>query len=431
MLFFVQWPSEINIVKLLFVHQNFPGQYRYLAPRLALDPANTVIALGDRRNIPDPAANRTRVRILPYDSPQGAAPGTHHYIRNLEAAVRRGQQAVRAALHLKEQGFYPDVVCSHPGWGDTLFYKDVFPEAKHLSFFEFYYRAQGSDVGFDPEYPASFDDTFRLRVKNSVNLLTLEAADWGVTPTRWQWQQFPPEYRDKISIIHDGVDTERIAPDPAATVILPTGQVLDQKAEVITYVARNLEPYRGFHRFMRALPEILRRRPAAQVLIVGGDEVSYGRRPAQGTYREALWAEVGPGLPSERVHFLGRLPFADYLRVLQISSVYVYLTYPFVLSWSMLEAMACGCLLVGSRTPPVEEVIRHGENGLLVDFFDIQAIAATVCDALGRQDERQPLREAARRDIMAHYDLNTVCLPRHQQLIADLAAGRCLPGNRL
>jgi len=405
-------------VKLLFVHQNFPGQYRYLAPSLAQDTANTVIALGDQANIPTAAANQTRVRIIGYETPNGANPATHHYIRNLETAVRRGQQAVRAAINLKQQGFYPDIVCSHPGWGDTLYFRDIFPDAKHLSFFEFYYRATGSDVGFDPEYPSSFDDTFRLRTKNTINLLTLEAADRGVTPTRWQWQQFPPEFRDKIDIIHDGVDTDRITPNPNARFSLPeTGEVLDRHAEIITYVARNLEPYRGFHVFMRALPAILQHRPTARVLIVGGDEVSYGRRPSQGTYREALMTEVGEQLPNDQVHFLGRLPFHEYLKVLQISTVHIYLTYPFVLSWSMLEAMATQCLIIGSRTPPVQEVIQDKENGLLVDFFDSKALTHIVTDALENSEQLTPLRQKARETIVSEYDLKRICLPRHRQLI--------------
>lgn len=307
-----------------------------------------------------------------------------------------GQGAVRAGLALQQRGFTPDVICAHPGWGEELFLKDVFPDAKLLTYCEFYYRADGSDVGFDPEQPVSLDTRCRIRAKNAALLISLEAADWGISPTEWQHRQHPDIFRSKISIIHDGVDTDLGRPDETVTIILPDGRPLTRRDEVVTYVARNLEPYRGFPTFMRAAADILRRRPYARILVVGGDEVSYGAGPTDAAnWREKMLAEVTPD--PDRIHFLGKVPYDQFLRILRLSRAHVYLTYPFVLSWSLLEAMACGAVVVGSATPPVKEVIDHGRNGFLVDLFDSRMVADRVVEALERaSDDPDSLMAAGR-----------------------------------
>jgi glycosyltransferase involved in cell wall biosynthesis len=220
--------------------------------------------------------------------------------------------------------------------------------------------------------------------------------------------------------VHEGVDTNQVRPDPTASLWLSGGLRLSRRHKVVTYVARDLEPYRGFHRFMRALPKVLQQQPAAQVLIVGDDGVSYGRRSERASsYRAQLVAELQGKLDLSRVHFLGRLPYQQYLTVLRISTVHVYLTYPFVLSWSLLEAMATGCFVIGSRTPPVEEVIRDGENGQLVDFFDEEGLADRITDALDRDNEA--LRSTARETVLKRYDLDTVSLPAYLGLLRTVS----------
>jgi glycosyltransferase involved in cell wall biosynthesis len=409
-------------MKLLFVHQNFPGQYRRLAPYFAADPKNQVVSLSER-HANRPPVNFPGIRRALYDPPPGASKGTHHYLQGVEAAVRRGQSAVKVAIELRKQGFVPEVICAHPGWGEALYLKEVFPQAKLLNYYEFFYRFKGSDVGFDAEYPSTLDDMFKAPTKNATQLLSFVGADAGLSPTEWQRDQYPPFWRKLITVIHDGIDTATVRPDPQAVVKLEkAGLELRASDEVITYVSRNLEPYRGFHVFMRALPEILRRRPKAHVIVVGGDEVSYGRRPPAGkTYRQQLMAEVGKDLDLARVHFTGKVPYSQFISILQISTTHVYLTYPFVLSWSMLESMAAGCLVVGSRTPPVEEVIRDRENGLLCDFHSPADVAAKVVEALAEREALRPLRERARQTVLERYDLKTVCLPRHVALIQSLA----------
>ncbi|MDE1146873.1 MAG: glycosyltransferase family 4 protein [Azospirillaceae bacterium] len=421
-------------MRLLFIHQNFPGQYRNLAPRLAAA-GHEVMCLGDQANVQYQESLPRGMTLMSYPTPAGATSGIHHYLVGFEAAVRRGQAVLRACMELRRLGFVPDVICVHPGWGEGLFLKDLFPTAKVLAYLEFFYNTQGADVGFDPEFPGTLDDRFRIRIRNSTLLHGLQSMDWGITPTRWQAQQFPAEVRPRLTTLHDGIDTDLVRPDPTATLtVTPLGAtdplVLKAGDEVVTFVNRNLEPYRGFHTFMRALPDLLRRRPRAHVVILGGDEVSYGSRPTDHPhYRAQYLAEVGQGLDLSRVHFLGKVPYATFLNVLQVSAVHVYLTYPFVLSWSLLEAMAAGCLIVGSDTPPVREVVRDGRNGLLVDFFSAEGLAATVAAALESPDRLARLRRRARETAVSRYDLETVCLPAHVQLIEDLAAGRLRAGR--
>ena len=309
--------------------------------------------------------------------------------------------------------------------------KTYFRTAPLLSYFEFFYHAHGADVGFDPEFGTSKpDDQSRLQVRNAVNWLAFAGADWGHTATRWQRGLFPLSMQARISSLHEGVDTDRVRPDPTAWIKLAREDVvLTRQDEVITYVSRNLEPYRGFHIFMRALPGILRRRPNAHVLIVGGDDLSYSDPPPYGgTFRQMLLWEVGDKLDMSRVHFLGQVPYESYLNVLQVSSVHIYLTYPFVLSWSFIEAMSAGCVIVGSATPPVLEVLRDRESGLAVDFFSTEAICDRVEEVLEDPSRFEEIGATARATAIRDFDTNTVTLPRWDHLLNSLA-DRQLPAE--
>lgn len=361
------------------------------------------------------------IKLVGYETPPASKATTLPTLRTTEAAVQRGQVVLKSLLHLKKAGFYPDVVYAHPGWGETLFLKDVFPRARLLHFCEFYYQTVGQDFNFDPEFPNSAEDVLRLRMRNLHHLMALEQADVGVAPTLWQKSRFPQIYHSKIDVVHDGVDTSNIKPEPEAFVHLPQKDLrLTRKNEVITFVSRNLEPYRGFHTFMRALPQLLKERPKAHVIIVGGNAVSYGRKLKEGTYREKYLSEINGMFDSSRVHFVGKLPYSTFLKVLQVSTAHIYLTYPFVLSWSMMEAMAAGCVVIGSKTPPVQEVIRDGENGLLVDFFSPEQVVEAIHRVCEEPTRMRDLREVARQTIIDRYDLNGICLPRQKALIESI-----------
>lgn len=406
-------------MRLLFVHQNFPGQYIHLARHYAADKANEVVAIAEAAK-----GRSDLVRTIQYSMRGRSAPRGSDFAETFANHVGRAEAVAAEAEKLRRDGFNPDVILGHFGWGETLFLKDVWPRTPLIVYAEYFYGNPDGDTNFDPEFQV---DALRARMRNRGRngslALALVSADCGLAPTQWQRRQFPSELQQKIEVIHDGIDTDRIAPDPSARVTLKRQSlVLQPGDEVVTFVSRNLEPYRGYHIFMRALPRILAERPRARAIIVGGDDVSYGQRPPKGRkWRNIFLQETRKQLDFSRIHFVGKVPYDVYRQILQVSSAHVYLTYPFVLSWSMLEAMAAGCLVIGSDTAPVREVIQHERNGLLVDFFNPQGLADCVIGALANPKQYRSIREAARRTILERFDLRSVCLPRQIRLIEQLA----------
>jgi len=394
-------------MRILFLHSNFPAQFRHMATALA-KAANHQIIFGTMRQ----EGTIPGVQKVLYQPSREAASSTHPYVRNLENAVLQGQAAYRIAQTLKADGFVPDVIYGHSGWGPTLFMKDAFPQAKLLCYFEWFYHAHGSDADFDSGDPVNADTEARIRVKNAAILLDLVSCDRGLCPTQWQRQQFPTEFHPKLDTMHDGVDTAFFRPKPNARLVLrDRGLDLSQVDELVTYATRGMEPYRGFPQFMEAVALIQQRRPQCHIVVVGDDRVAYGKQLPDGKTYKQLMLETLP-LDLSRLHFTGSLPYHQYLQVLQASSAHIYLTRPFVLSWSMLEAMATGCLVIGSSTAPVMEIIEDSKNGLLVDFFSPEQIADRVDEVLNHPDRLATLRQRAREKIIQCYDLATL-LPRH------------------
>jgi glycosyltransferase involved in cell wall biosynthesis len=380
-------------VKYLFVHQNFPGQYLHIVRHLVASRQHHVVFLSE------PNANSIPgVQTVPYARPNAPAAEVHVAVRELDGAVRRAEVVARTAANLKQLGFVPDIIIGHHGWGELLNLRDVWPDVPLLGYLEFYYRTEGIDVGFDPEFPNDVDDFPRIRAKNAVNLLALNLEAHAQTPTKWQLSTYPEWARQQITLLPEGVNLDVTKPNPqvrrrnlviAGTTIKPTDKL-------ITYVARDLEPYRGFHLMMRALPHLLRARKDIRVVMVGADGVSYGLPPAEGTWREAMMAEVGKEIDLQRVVFPGRVDYQTYLALLQRSDAHVYLSYPFVASWSLREALASGCVVIGSDTPTVGEFITHDQNGLLVSFFEPKGLADTVLKVLEDAPLARRLRENAR-----------------------------------
>lgn len=409
-------------MRILFVHKNFPGQYLRLVQHLKAEGGHELVAITRHDN-----RQAELIRTFRYEiDDRGLAqvpPLARHYAR----AVQRGEAVAQIAMQLRRADFQPDVILGHTGWGETLFLKEVWPRVPLQAYSEFYYQTNGADLGSDPEFQ---DDDLPGRAmghsKNAALLLGLATADRGLSPTEWQRDVHPPELRSRIDVVHDGVDTDLARPDPNAFIHLERQKLTFRPGdEVLTFVNRNLEPYRGYHIFMRALPAILSARPKAHAVITGGSEVSYGRAaPAGKTWKQIFLDEVRDRLDLERVHFVGKVPHSVFLNVMQVSAAHVYLTYPFVLSWSMLEAMAAECLVIGSDTPPVREVIQADRNGVLVDFFDVEALAARVIDALANPDSYREIRRQARETILTRYDLKRHCLPRQLALIEALVSSR-------
>lgn len=399
-------------MNILFVHNNFPAQYRHLAHELAADPANKIVAIGSGT-----AGFVPSVRLIKYSLSAADSAPVHPFARRFDGECRRAEEVLYSLSSLVGSGFVPDVIFAHPGWGETLPLRTIYPEAKIVLYCEFFYGAQGKDVGFDPEFPMTgLDGNVALHLKNATTLLGLVESDLGISPTPWQRSTFPPEFQGKIEVAHEGVDTDEVAPDPGARVALPNGRILSARDEVVTYVSRNLEPLRGFHIFMRSLPKILRERPNAQILIVGGNGTSYGATPPQGSSWKSLFLdEVRDSLDLSRVHFLGNVARERYIEVLQISSAHVYLTYPFVLSWSLIEAMSTGCVVIVSDTAPLRDVVSDG-RGVMVPFFDVEALSDQVIAALSKPSNFKKMRASARDHVVKHYDVRRVCLPRMMQL---------------
>ncbi|MCP9913600.1 glycosyltransferase [Cyanobium sp. BA20m-14] len=404
-------------MNILFVHQNFPGQYKHLLPYCQAK-GHTVLALGNER--PESAFPKEfPYRRYTFDRSSGR--DTDPLAIDFESKMIRARSCAAAALALRDGGFYPDVICAHTGWGEDLFLLDVWPKAKLIGYCEYYYNADGYDLGFDAEY-GSADELTRqkLRSKNASILVSLQQVAVGVSPTRFQRNSYPLELQPRIRIIHDGIDTREAKPQKDLFLQV-RGQKLTAADPVVTFVSRSLEPARGFHRFMRALPRFQELYPEAHVIIVGTPEGGYGARP-EVPHKDQLLSELKGQINLDRIYFPGRLAYPDFLRLLAISRCHVYFTIPFVLSWSLLEGMAAGCVVVGSDTAPLREVIRHGENGLLVDYFDTEALAQQMHAVLRDPEAYAPLRKAARQTVLNHYD-RVDCLARHHALIQDVAHG--------
>lgn len=401
-------------MKFLFSHRNFPAQFRHVLIELSKDSNNEIVFITGTEN----DTQIRGVKKLLYKTKREVPKDCHRYLRLYEDAIIHGQAAAEVAIALKKSGFVPDIIYAHP-WGNSTFFKDIFPKSYLINFCEWYYNSQNSDVDFiDKQVP--YDRLAMTRCRNAQIALDMLACDKGISPTYWQKSQFPKDLQHKIEVLHDGIDTDYFVPNPDAVLKIPNSNIeLSTKDEVITYATRGMEPYRGFPQFMEMTEKLLKKRPRVHVVIGGEDRVCYGAKLAKGTYKEIMLNKLN--LDMSRVHFTGSLPYIEYKKLLQISSAHVYLTYPFVLSWSILEAMSCGCCIIGSQTAPVEEVIKDNENGLLVDFFDIEALVSKIEYTLDNQDKVSILRENARKTIVDNYDLKKM-LPKHIEIIKNYAS---------
>lgn len=405
--------------KILFVHQNFPGQYKHIAPSIAKEPNFEVSSISIKENKYHEYDN---IDQHYYSLQRGTTQGIHTLASEFEAKIIRAEACANKAYELKQDGFNPDLIVGHSGWGELLFLKEVWPDTKYLTYVEFHYRLHNSDIDFDDT--VHMDKTpftrRKLIARNSPFTAQYLMSDKMVTPTEFQKSTFEDAFRKKIEVIHEGIATDFLKPSNEAEISV-NGKTLSKKDKIILFLSRTLEPYRGYHIFMRALPKILEDNPDAYILIVGGDNSGYGADPVEGTtHREVYLNEVKDKVDKSRVFFTGRLDYQLLIACYQIASIHVYFTYPFVLSWSMLESMSCGGLIIGSKTGPVEEVIKHNKNGLLVDFFDVEGLTKNITKVLANPSKFDHLRENARKTIIDNYDLKKVTMPKHIKLIKEM-----------
>ena len=382
----------------LFVHNNFPGQFR--------DLARTLMA----RGVPCCAVGQGHsgglegVRLVRYNLPRGTGKDVYPLAVRAEADLIRGRSALEAARLLASEGWDPAVIVGHPGWGEMVFLKEVFPNARQVAFAEFFYHAHGYDVGFDTEFiPLDAEAPFRTKAKNAIMSLTYGEADAIVAPTRFQADSLPPAFRPRARVIHEGVDVEAIRPGPPEPFELPDGRLILPGTPVITHVNNAMEPLRGLHIVARALPRLLAEVPDAQVLLIGnpGRRAYGGNAPEGKTWRDVCFE--GVDYDPAQVHFLGALPHARMIQALRLGAAHVYYSYPFVLSWSLVEAMAAGCYVIGSDTAPLHDAITDGLNGRLLPFFDVARLSGALIDACRNPAASMTLRLAARRTAVERF----------------------------
>jgi glycosyltransferase involved in cell wall biosynthesis len=401
-------------MKYLFVHQNFPGQFLHILRHLAAQKQHELLFITENeRN------HLVGVRKMLHTLGRQPAANAHPHVRDLEQALIRAEAVARSAAKLKQLGFIPDIIIGHHGWGEMLHLNDVFPDTPLLGYQEYYYNLAGYDVGFDPEFPPTGDIAARLRVKNLVNLMSLTNPGFGQTPTQFQLETYPEWARPNISVLEEGVNLDVCKPNPELRqrVVTIGGYKVKHNEKLVSYVVRDLEPYRGFHMMMRALPKILGERADTRVILVGGDGASYGAKPLRGTWREHMLDELSSRMDVSRVHFAGRVQYETYVKLLQRSDTHVYLTYPFVASWSLREAMSTGCAIVGSDTAPVREFISHRKTGLLAPFLQPDMIADRVLELLEDNALNARLRKGARAWAVKNLDMSRY-LRAYEALIA-------------
>lgn len=399
-------------MNILFLHRNFPAQFRHIATALASDPGNNVFFITNNETLQLP-----NIKKVYYKTKREVPKDCHRYLRFYEGSIIHAQATAEAALALKNQGFKPDIIYGHT-WGQTMFMKDIFPNVPLLCYFEWFYNSEGSDVDFGDK-TLTIDEKAKLRCKNSHLYMDLDICDAGICPTEWQKSQFPEKFHKKIRVLHDGVDTDFCVPNKDAKFIIKDKNIeLTAKDEVITYATRGMEAYRGFPEFMRATEKLLKKRPNLQVIIGGEDRICYGPHLVNTTYKDMMLKELN--LDLNRVHFVGGLPFNEYVNLLQISSAHVYLTYPFVLSWSLLDAMSCECPIIASDTQPVLEFVKDNVNGLLFDFYNVDEQVERIEYALDNKNKMKKLRKNARKTILSNYALKDL-LPKHLEYIEELS----------
>jgi glycosyltransferase involved in cell wall biosynthesis len=407
------------LMRILFLHNNFPAQYKRIVSYLDSKHKKVEMYAATLKSNKQKTPVKKTVFFEPHREP---SKNTHPALIYSERAVIQGQALYKALLPSKKAGFKPDIIMSHSGWGSSLFLKDLFPDAKLLSYFEWYYSTQNSDATYLTTGPIKADpnNDMRIRMKNTPILHDLAAMDHGQCPTYFQHDKLPLKFQDNVSVLHDGVDTDFFRPTVGAKVKVG-GFTFSADDEIITYVARGMEEYRGFPQFMEVVYKLQQQRPNLQVVILGNDRVAYGAPRSDGkTWKEAILEKYNFDL--SRIHFMGLQPLPVFRGLMQITRAHVYLTVPFVLSWSLMEAMGAGALIVGSDTEPVREVVTGGENGVLVPFFDTDAISKKLCHILDNKAEYQPLRAKARQTIEESYSTNDL-VPKYWELIKSVANG--------
>jgi glycosyltransferase involved in cell wall biosynthesis len=382
----------------LFVHQNYPAQFGHIARRLVKDRGWQCTCLS--RN---PSGNDNSVALIQYDVKGGATEKTHYCARSFENAVGHSQGIYEACRQHRE--LQPDLIVGHSGFGSTLFLKELY-DCPIVNYFEYFYRPHGSDMDFRLEYPCKEIDFLRSYCRNAMILLDLENCHAGYCPTHWQKSLLPTRYADKLQVIHDGVDTDIWQRHENLPRLIGPHHI-DADTRIVTYVARGLESMRGFDIFMKVAKRIYEQMPNVVFVVVGADQVYYGgdlNHIKEKSFREHVLKRDDYNL--SKFLFTGILQPSQLARLLSLSDLHIYLTVPFVLSWSLMNAMSCGCKVLASNTEPVREVIVHERNGLLADFYNIDGLVSSSLQVLSDPQAHGRLGQAATATVQEKYAMN-------------------------
>ncbi|MBY0587869.1 glycosyltransferase [bacterium] len=389
----------------LFVHQNFPAQFGHIASYLVRNHGFECTFVSER-----PPGNEGGIRRLQYKLHGGATKSTHYCSRSFENFIWHSHgvyETMKANPDVR-----PDLIVGHSGFGSTLFLADLY-QCPIVNYFEYYYRSTQSDMDFRKEFPTTELDRLRVRGRNAMLLSDLENCDAGYSPTRWQRSLFPATYRDKIETIFDGIDTTLWKPRrEGETLETLGGQTLPKGKKIVTYVSRGFESMRGFDIFMKIAKRIYQDRSDVHFVCVGSDRVCYGgdnRHIQASSFREHVLSQDSYDL--SRFLFTGMLPTRDLAMLLAHSDLHIYLTVPFVLSWSLMDSLASGCTVLASATPPVQEMIEPGVNGLLADFYDVDSFVRQAHEVLNDPASYRSLGQRGVEMVERDYSLTQV-LPR-------------------
>lgn len=401
---------EADTLNILFIHPNFPGQFKALINSLVSHKNVRLAFITTRQD-----AEQRGVIIKKYAAPERQVDGVHKYLRTLNQDMNGAQEITKAAIELAREGFVATAVVGHIGWAGLMFMREVFPDAKLIGYTEWYFKWQNSWEHFSGE-KLNMDQKISTRMLNATSVLGIEALDACVTPTHWQRSVFPKMYQRNMHVIHEGIDTNTCEPQARRTLFVPGClKPLSPELKLVTYVSRAMEPARGFFTFMDAAARLAKLDPEVQFVIVGRPHAAYSGSTGDGpTYKEQAIEKYDVDM--SRMHFCGKLQYDDYLQVLKNSSVHVHFSMPYTLSWSALEAMACGCAMVGSSNAPVNEAIEHDVNGRLVNFFDAEGLVREVQDLLADRNEAERLGLAARETVLSRYE-SADCVNQWKALI--------------
>lgn len=402
-------------MNILFLHRAFPGQFQHLIWAL-----NTISNCNVTFITEDTSIEIPGIQKIIYSLSEKKDLKEDSFLERYDYILAHAKAVAKEAKNLQNKGYRPDIIYGFGPAGLNLFMKDIWPDVPLISYCEWFYNFEGADIGFDGR-KYSDEKRYELRCKNSHLLIDLYSCDLGISPTNWQKKQFPKDFQDKIKVLHDGICTDILKPDKNAKFFVKDKNIeLTSQDEVITYATRGMEPYRGFPQFMEAAKKILDKRQNAHIVIAGYDNAFYGPKLQGESYKENMLKKLE--IDMSRVHFVEVLPYDEYIKLLQISSAHIYLTYPFILSWSFLEAMSTGCCIIASNTEPVREVMTDNYNGLLVNFFDVEGLVNKIIYAVDNKEKMQAIRNNARKTVVENYDIKVV-LPKYIDLLNNLKTG--------